>query len=56
MRAVGSGASDGVFNTHIWVDRDSSVTGAIFSQFLPFIPEDALGVYADFERAVYAAR
>ena len=56
MRAVGSGAWAGVFNTHFWVDRASGVTGAIFSQFLPFIPEDALGVYADFERAVYAAR
>jgi CubicO group peptidase (beta-lactamase class C family) len=56
MRAVGSGAWAGVFNTHFWVDRASGVTGAIYTQFLPFIPEEALAVYADFERAVYAAR
>jgi methyl acetate hydrolase len=56
MRAVGSGAWAGVFNTHFWVDRANGVTGAIYTQFLPFIPEEALAVYADFERAVYAAR
>ena len=56
MRAVGSGAWAGVFNTHYWVDRASGVTGAIYTQFLPFIPEEALAVYADFERTVYAAR
>jgi methyl acetate hydrolase len=56
MRAVGSGAWAGVFNTHFWIDRASGVTGAIYTQFLPFIPEEALAVYADFERAVYAAR
>jgi|tagenome__1003787_1003787.scaffolds.fasta_scaffold20709351_2 methyl acetate hydrolase len=56
MRAVGSGAWAGVFNTHFWVDRASGVTGAIYTQFLPFIPEEALAVYADFERAVYATR
>jgi methyl acetate hydrolase len=56
MRAVGSGAWAGVFNTHFWVDRASGVTGAIYTQFLPFIPEEAMAVYADFERAVYATR
>ncbi len=56
MRAVGSGAWAGVFNTHFWVDRASGVTGSIYTQFLPFIPEEALAVYADFERAIYAAR
>ncbi|MGY1671721.1 serine hydrolase domain-containing protein [Geodermatophilus sp. SYSU D00710] len=56
MRAVGSGAWAGVFNTHFWVDRASGVTGAIYTQFLPFIPEEAMAVYADFERAVYASR
>jgi methyl acetate hydrolase len=55
MRAVGSGAWAGVFNTHFWIDRASGVTGALYSQFLPFIPEEAMAVYADFERALYAA-
>jgi methyl acetate hydrolase len=36
------------------VDRTTGVTGAIYSQFLPFVPEEALTVYADFEKALYA--
>ncbi|MGY1650276.1 serine hydrolase domain-containing protein [Geodermatophilus sp. SYSU D01119] len=55
MRAVGSGAWAGVFNTHFWIDRAGGVTGAIYTQFLPFIPEEAMAVYVDFERALYAA-
>ncbi|MFC7655849.1 serine hydrolase domain-containing protein [Pseudonocardia sp. D17] len=54
MRAPYSGAWAGVFNTHFWVDPTTGVSGAIYSQFLPFITDAALGVYADFERAVYA--
>ena len=55
MRAVGSGAWAGVFNTHFWVDPASGVTGAIYTQSLPFITDEALTVYADFERALYAS-
>jgi methyl acetate hydrolase len=53
MRRAGSGAWAGLMNTHFWVDRTAGVTGAIYSQFLPFVPEEALAVYADFERALY---
>lgn len=56
MRTVGSGAWAGVCNTHFWVERASGVTGAIYSQFLRFVPEDAMQMYADFEKAVYATR
>ena len=56
MRAVGSGAWAGVYNSHFWVDPASGVTGAIYSQFLPFIPEEAMAAYAGFERALYASR
>lgn len=56
MRAPYSGAWAGVFNSHFWVDPTSGVTGAIYSQFLPFIPDEAMQLYADFERAVYAGR
>jgi CubicO group peptidase (beta-lactamase class C family) len=56
MRAAGSGAWAGVYNSHFWVDPASGVTGAIYSQFLPFIPEEAMAVYAGFERALYASR
>lgn len=55
MRAVGSGAWAGLCNTHFWIDRTTRVTGAIYSQFLPFAPPEALQLYADFERALYAS-
>jgi len=55
MRAAGSGAWAGMFNTHFWVDPASRVTGSIFSQTLPFGEPAALQLYADFEQALYAA-
>ena len=55
MRAAGSGAWAGMFNTHFWVDPASRVTGSIFSQTLPFGEPAALQLYADFEQTLYAA-
>ncbi|HEY2207245.1 MAG TPA: serine hydrolase domain-containing protein [Pseudonocardia sp.] len=55
MRAAGSGAWAGLFNTHFWVDPTSGVTGAIYTQFLPFVEPPALKMYQDFERALYAS-
>ena len=55
MRAAGSGAWAGLFNTHFWVDPKSRVTGSIFSQALPFIDPPILQVYVDFEAALYAS-
>jgi len=55
MRAAGSGAWAGLFNTHFWVDRTTRVTGSIFSQTLPFIEPPVLQMYVDFERALYAS-
>ncbi|WP_214369214.1 serine hydrolase domain-containing protein [Pseudonocardia sp. H11422] len=55
MRKAGSGAWAGLCNTHFWVDPTTGVTGAIYTQFLPFVPQEALDVYADFERALYAS-
>jgi methyl acetate hydrolase len=55
MRAAGSGAWAGLFNTHFWVDRETRVTGSIFSQTLPFIEAPVLQMYVDFERALYAS-
>jgi methyl acetate hydrolase len=55
MRAVGSGAWAGLFNTHFWVDPTSRVTGSIFSQSLPFGEPKAFQLYADFEQALYAS-
>jgi methyl acetate hydrolase len=55
MRAAGSGAWAGIFNTHFWVDRASGVTGAIYAQTLPFVEPAVYQVYVDFERALYAS-
>lgn len=55
MRRAWSGAWAGLCNTHFWVDRTTGVTGAIYSQFLPFVPQEALDMYADFERGLYAS-
>jgi len=55
MRAAGSGSWAGLFNTHFWVDPASEVTGAIYSQLLPFADPPAFQLYADFEQALYAS-
>ena len=55
MRAAGSGAWAGLMNTHFWVDRESGVTGAVYTQTLPFVEPRVFQVYVDFERALYAS-
>lgn len=54
-RRAGTGAWAGLCNTHYWVDRSTGITGAIYSNFLPFIPQGAMQMYADFETALYAS-
>jgi CubicO group peptidase (beta-lactamase class C family) len=54
-RRAWSGAWAGLLNTHFWVDRTMGVTGAIYTQFLPFVTPEALQMYQDFERALYAS-
>lgn len=53
-RAAGSGAWAGLGNTHFWVDPTSGMTGAIFSQFFPFLSPAYVEVYAEFERIAYS--
>ena len=55
-RRACSGAWAGLLNTHFWVDRTTGVTGAIYTQFLPFVTEEAFQMYVDFEQALYASR
>lgn len=55
MRAAGSGSWAGIFNTHFWVDRETGVTGAIYTQTLPFVEPAVFQVYIDFEQALYAS-
>lgn len=54
-RAAGSGAWAGVFNTYFWVDRASGITGAIYTQTLPFVEPGVFQTYLDVESAVYAS-
>jgi hypothetical protein len=55
MRRAYSGAWAGLLNTHFWVDRSTGVTGAIYTQFLPFVTPPSMEMYANFERALYAS-
>jgi hypothetical protein len=54
-RRAWSGAWAGLCNTQFWVDRTAGVCGSIYSNFLPFVTPEAVKLYNDFERAVYAA-
>ena len=55
LRAPGSGSWAGICNTHFWVDPTTRVTGAIYTQFLPFVTPPSMEMYANFERALYAS-
>lgn len=55
-RRAGSGAWAGLYNTHFWIDRAGGLCASIYSNSLPFITDEAFGLYGDFEEAVYAAR
>ena len=54
-RRAWSGSWAGLCNTHFWVDRMTGICASIYSNFLPFITPEALDLYTDFERALYAA-
>jgi methyl acetate hydrolase len=55
MRRAWTGAWAGLCNTHFWVDRTTGVCASIYSNALPFVTPEALALYQDFERALYAA-
>jgi methyl acetate hydrolase len=54
-RRAGSGGWMGLFNTFFWVDPAAGVTGAIYTQVLPFLIPEALRLAQDFETALYAS-
>jgi CubicO group peptidase (beta-lactamase class C family) len=56
MRHRGSGGWAGLFNTYFWIDPAARITGAVYTQVSPFLALQALQVYGDFERALYASR
>ncbi len=55
MRSAGSQTWAGVLNTHFWWDPVKRVAAVIMMQHLPFVDENAVSLYGDFERAVYAS-
>jgi methyl acetate hydrolase len=56
LRAAGSGGWMGIFNTQFWVDPHSGITGAVYTQCLPFCAPEVLALYGNVERALYAHR
>jgi methyl acetate hydrolase len=52
-RSAGSLAWAGLYNTFYWIDPKRRRCAVILMQFLPFVDKDAIGLFGDFERAVY---
>ncbi|MEL6982835.1 MAG: serine hydrolase domain-containing protein [Actinomycetota bacterium] len=46
----------GLANSYFWIDRTNGVAGAYLSQILPFADEGSLGLFNEFETAVYDER
>jgi len=55
MRRAWSGAWAGLCNTYFWIDRVTGICASIYSNFLPFATPEAIKLYNDFERALYAS-
>jgi methyl acetate hydrolase len=53
-RSAGSLAWAGLANTYYWLDPTKRLTGVLLMQILPFADADALRVFEEFERAIYA--
>lgn len=53
-RSAGSLAWAGIYNSYYWIDRASGATGVLMTQILPFYDPGVLGVFDEFERAVYS--
>ncbi len=54
-RRAWSGAWAGLCNTQFWIDRSAGICASIYSNFLPFVTPEAVKLYNDFEKALYAS-
>jgi hypothetical protein len=54
-RSVGSLAWAGLPNAFFWIDPKKDLTGVILMQVLPFVDPHALGLFTNYEKAIYAA-
>jgi CubicO group peptidase (beta-lactamase class C family) len=52
-RAAGSISWAGLLNCYFWLDPTTRVTGALFTQILPFYDERVVALYGAFERGLY---
>ncbi len=52
-RSAGSYGWAGLLNCYYWVDPARKVTGAMFTQLLPFYDARVVGLYGAFERGLY---
>jgi methyl acetate hydrolase len=52
-RSAGSVSWAGLLNTYFWVDPVKKVTGAIFTQVLPFFDDRVVPLYGAFEQGLY---
>ncbi|MFG1466522.1 hypothetical protein V5F77_27225 [Xanthobacter sp. DSM 24535] len=50
----GSVSWAGLLNCYFWIDPVKHVTGALFTQILPFYDERVVALYGAFERELYA--
>jgi CubicO group peptidase (beta-lactamase class C family) len=53
-RSAGSISWAGLLNCYFWLDPVKDVTGALFTQILPFFDERVVALYGEFERGLYA--
>jgi CubicO group peptidase (beta-lactamase class C family) len=54
-RAAGSVSWAGLLNCYFWIDPTAQVTGALFTQILPFYDDRVVALYGAFERGLYRA-
>lgn len=52
-RGAGSISWAGLLNCYFWLDPVRKVTGALFTQLLPFFDDRVVALYGDFERELY---
>jgi CubicO group peptidase (beta-lactamase class C family) len=45
----------GVYNSYFWIDPKQDLCAVILMQLFPAFDDEAVALYADFERAVYAS-
>jgi methyl acetate hydrolase len=55
-RSAGSLAWAGLANSYFWIDPTRDITGVYLTQMFPFADPGSIGLFRDFERAVYASR